>query len=248
MTTSNEIWSEWIEHPGGFIPIGDDVDFEYKLNSGSVLSAGAKASEYKHEFLSMHEWPRIIAYRYKLEYEAMPEDLEWLAKHVTLWDENSGNAKIVFRGKEFSVDNATKRCGFSKAQWLDARQKLGLDSPDSDETHNNPTTEEDDAFRHVEQMCGSDKPTAADILRAGMGHMEDRARTYDNPEGERSMAATVAAFEEVTGIDMTEEQGWLFMVLLKAVRSQQGNFKLDNYEDLAAYAGLCGEAAAIERS
>lgn len=89
--------------------------------------------------------------------------------------------------------------------------------------------------------------TAADILRAGLGHMEDRAATYDKPQGERSMAATVAAFKATTSIELTEEQGWHFMCLLKLVRSQQGNFKLDNYEDLAAYAGLAGEAANKKR-
>lgn len=88
---------------------------------------------------------------------------------------------------------------------------------------------------------------AADFLRAGLGHMEDRASTYDKPEGERSMNATVKAFEEITGIVLTEEQGWLFMVVLKLVRSQQGNFRADNYEDAGAYCGLQGEAAYAER-
>jgi hypothetical protein len=77
--------------------------------------------------------------------------------------------------------------------------------------------------------------------------MQDRAKTYDKPQGERSMAATVAAFNAVTGITLTEEQGWLLMILLKAVRSQQGEYKADNYEDGAAYFGLCGEAASKER-
>lgn len=77
--------------------------------------------------------------------------------------------------------------------------------------------------------------------------MKDRAFTYDKPQGERSMGATVAAFNAVTGHQLTEEQGWLFQVLLKAVRSQQGAFRLDCYEDGAAYFGLMGEAAFSER-
>ncbi len=91
--------------------------------------------------------------------------------------------------------------------------------------------------------------TAHEILLAGIGHMQDRAATYDKPEGERSMVATVAAFNAVTGDGRmdTEERGWLFQLLLKAVRSQQGGFKLDNYEDGAAYFGLAGEAASKER-
>lgn len=77
--------------------------------------------------------------------------------------------------------------------------------------------------------------------------MKDRAATYDKPEGERSMGATVEAFNAVTGHQLTEEQGWLFMALLKAVRSQQGGYRADSYEDGAAYFALAGEAAARDR-
>ena len=95
----------------------------------------------------------------------------------------------------------------------------------------------------------SESVGAAAILSAAKGHLEDRAVTYDKPEGERSMAAAVAAFNEITGdgVMNTEERGWLFMCILKAVRSQQGDFKADNYEDGAAYFALTGEAAAKER-
>ena len=89
--------------------------------------------------------------------------------------------------------------------------------------------------------------TAHDILKAAAGHMQDRAATYDKPEGERSMGATVEAFKAVTGHHLTEEQGWLFMALLKAVRSQQGALRMDSYEDGAAYFALAGESAARDR-
>ena len=84
---------------------------------------------------------------------------------------------------------------------------------------------------------------AHDILQAAAGHMRDRAATYDKPEGERSMGATVAAFRAVTGVSLTETQGWLFMALLKAVRSQQGAYRADSFEDGAAYFALAGESA-----
>lgn len=87
---------------------------------------------------------------------------------------------------------------------------------------------------------------AHEILNAAAGHLADRAKTYDKPEGERSMAATVEAFKAVTGHELTETQGWLFMALLKAVRSQQNAFKLDSYEDGAAYFALAGESASQE--
>ena len=91
---------------------------------------------------------------------------------------------------------------------------------------------------------------ATAFLEAGLAHMQDRAVTYDKPQegGERSMGATVAAFNAATGHALTEEQGWMFMVFLKAVRTQQGQFKADNYEDGAAYFGLMGEAASKGRT
>ena len=97
-------------------------------------------------------------------------------------------------------------------------------------------------------MSTSDGSTAANILTAALGHMRERASTYDKPEGERSMGATVDAFQAVTGVSMTEEQGWLFMALLKAVRSQQGAYRADSYEDGAAYFALAGESAVRDRN
>ena len=89
-------------------------------------------------------------------------------------------------------------------------------------------------------------PTAADILDAGASHIRDRAETYDK-SGERSIPNTVRAFNAITGCNLTSEQGWLFMAVLKAVRSQQGSFKADNYEDGAAYFALMCEQASIDR-
>lgn len=89
---------------------------------------------------------------------------------------------------------------------------------------------------------------ANEVLKAALGHMEDRAATYDKPEGERSMPATVSAFNALTGHQLTAEQGWLFMTVLKLCRTQQGGFRADNYEDGAAYFALMGEQAAGDRA
>lgn len=88
-----------------------------------------------------------------------------------------------------------------------------------------------------------DVQPARDILGCGMKELADREQTYDAPGGERSMAKTVAAFNAIYGLGMTEVQGWQFMELLKIVRSSQGKFKPDNFVDGAAYAALAGEAA-----
>ena len=90
---------------------------------------------------------------------------------------------------------------------------------------------------------------ASEIVEQALKHMRDRAATYDRPDGERSIDATIKAFNAITGDGLmnTEERGWLFMVLLKAVRSQQGDYRADSYEDGAAYFALAGEAAFKER-
>jgi len=83
--------------------------------------------------------------------------------------------------------------------------------------------------------------TAPSILEKGAQHMRDRASQRDTPDGERSMARTVKAFNALFGYDLTETEGWRFMELLKISRSVNG-FNVDDYEDGAAYAALAGEA------
>lgn len=102
----------------------------------------------------------------------------------------------------------------------------------------------------VESVGGSlELSHALQILTQAGSEMKDRATTYDNEDGERSIGKTVKAFAAVCGSSEvnTEEKGWLFMLILKLVRSQQGEFKLDNYVDATAYASLMGEAATDER-
>lgn len=98
-----------------------------------------------------------------------------------------------------------------------------------------------DEAKHPEQQAS--KMHAADFLQCGINHMRDREKTYDAKGGERSMGKTVAMFNSLYDLELTEQQGWAFMCLLKIVRTSQGAFRSDNYEDLAAYAGLMGESA-----
>lgn len=84
--------------------------------------------------------------------------------------------------------------------------------------------------------------TSEKILELAAKEMRDRAAYYDAPDGERSMARTVAAFNAIHGTQITEVQGWQFMELLKMARSTQGAPREDNHVDGAAYAALAGEA------
>lgn len=82
------------------------------------------------------------------------------------------------------------------------------------------------------------------ILGEAVKTLQQRGTDYDGKGyqgGERSMAQTVAIFKEFTGIQLSELDGWRFLMCLKMARSTTGKPKVDTYVDLAAYAGLAGE-------
>jgi hypothetical protein len=88
---------------------------------------------------------------------------------------------------------------------------------------------------------------APELLGRAAALMHERGKTYDTPEGERSMAKTVAAFNAITGRDLTEAEGWLFMQQLKQVRLfTRSAYHADSAEDNIAYAALMAEAKAAE--
>lgn len=103
------------------------------------------------------------------------------------------------------------------------------------------------AYRICSERACSDSLTpriaAHEFLERGVKHMRDRAVQRDSDAGERSMARAVAAFNAQEGTNLTEAQGWRFMIQLKYARAVNGVFVADDYEDMAAYAGLAGEAA-----
>lgn len=101
--------------------------------------------------------------------------------------------------------------------------------------------------KQIEMPFGTPVVHAHDILISASDHLRDRATTYDSAGGERSIPAVVTAFNEITGHKLSAEQGWLFMALVKLVRTQQGAYKGDNYEDGAAYIALMGEQANSDR-
>ena len=101
----------------------------------------------------------------------------------------------------------------------------------------------DIAFYRV--VTKTTQPTAFEFLQKAVQHMEDRAATYDKPEGERSMYKCVFAFNIITGRDLTESEGWLLQQLLKDVRQwQRPDYHADSAEDCIAYAALKAEALA----
>lgn len=88
--------------------------------------------------------------------------------------------------------------------------------------------------------------SSADILRKCVEVQQERGKQRDSDTGERSMKRTVDAFNAAFGKDLTETEGWMFMVCLKMARSVNGDFQLDDYIDGTSYFALAGESAAKE--
>ena len=89
---------------------------------------------------------------------------------------------------------------------------------------------------------------APELLGRAAAHMHERGKTYDAPEGERSMGKTVAAFNAITGHTLTEREGWLLLQVLKDVRLfARAGWHADSAEDCIAYAALKAEAKGAGR-
>lgn len=105
-----------------------------------------------------------------------------------------------------------------------------------------------------ENTIRSEEPSgyvdAVSVMGEVKGIMEDRAKQYDSPQGERSMEMVIEAFNAVTGRDLKPSDGYLIMELLKVVRSQNASREdalNDSIRDNIAYAALYGEALCNER-
>jgi hypothetical protein len=84
---------------------------------------------------------------------------------------------------------------------------------------------------------------APELLGRAATLMHERGKTYDKPEGERSMGRAVEAFNAITGHDLSESEGWLLMQVLKDVRLfTRSEYHADSAEDCIAYAALKAEA------
>jgi hypothetical protein len=91
-------------------------------------------------------------------------------------------------------------------------------------------------------MANNNKVVASDLLSVSLTTLQERASQRDCVDtGERSMAATIKTFNALTGLNLSEENGWEFMILLKMVRGRQGAARPDDYVDLSSYGALLGE-------
>jgi hypothetical protein len=89
------------------------------------------------------------------------------------------------------------------------------------------------------------KMSAADYLVSADAVMRQRGKSYDKNQQkkERSMEQIVKAFNAVTGLQLTVEQGWNFMMVVKMVRlNNSPNWHSDSAIDLIAYGSLLAES------
>lgn len=92
--------------------------------------------------------------------------------------------------------------------------------------------------------------TASHFLQVADDTMKQRGKTYDKQDGgesERSMGKTIKAFNEITGRDLKESEGWLLMLILKQTRQwSKDEYHEDSALDSVAYSALLAEALSNE--
>ncbi len=157
----------------------------------------------------------------------------------------SPHFRQALKGK-FRVSNVTKNRHYCTRDELPSEIQIGDTSwvVVCDRVAPQPTTDQLVTAARFDTASG--RIPAHEFLEKGVGHMKDRASQRDAEDGERSMKRCVEAFNALEGTTLTETQGWKFMVMLKMARSVSGDFTADDYEDMAAYAGLAGESASME--
>lgn len=94
-----------------------------------------------------------------------------------------------------------------------------------------------------EVKASSEERNASTILRSVAKLIEDRASDRD-VEKERSISTTVELFRTITGHQLSEYEGWLFMVCLKLARNRKGTgvFNEDHLLDAMGYLALALES------
>lgn len=92
-----------------------------------------------------------------------------------------------------------------------------------------------------EEKATAYKEEAHTFLAEAAEQMMARAKLRDTNSGERTAGRIADVFNRITGHRLTEADAWMFLVVMKIIRSRGGSYNRDDYVDLAAYASLLGE-------
>lgn len=85
------------------------------------------------------------------------------------------------------------------------------------------------------------------LLNEAARILESRGQERDKEQGERTIPQLVTVFNALTGHNLSNEDGWTFMLLLKLVRMRGGVHKDDDYLDAIGYSALLAEEAIRNR-
>lgn len=204
---------------GGECPVAADTQVEVVFSYGGNVFVAAK-----HLRWSNHPDFSIIAYRV-IEAE---KPVVKIPKGFTPWE--GGEIPVGF-GEQVSIVIRNGNRGSAPAADLNWSHTGGADDII--------------AYQAIEEEKTQRATTrsAPDLLDAAAGHLRDRAATYDKPEGERSMAKTIAIFNLHHDTSLTEAQGWHLLQILKDVRLfTRETYHADSAEDCIAYAALKAES------
>jgi hypothetical protein len=89
--------------------------------------------------------------------------------------------------------------------------------------------------------------TAPELLAQAATILQQRGDERDKSDGERTMAQITRVFNALLNRDLSEEEGWIFMIILKLVRAQAGKVQPDDFLDTIGYAALLAECAVKEK-
>jgi len=85
------------------------------------------------------------------------------------------------------------------------------------------------------------RKTAIDFLGQAAAVLQERGEQRDLPSGERNMERIVTVFNALTRRDLTELEGYFFMLSLKLARASADAFNPDDLLDTIGYSALALE-------
>lgn len=88
--------------------------------------------------------------------------------------------------------------------------------------------------------------SAEDFMEKAASTLVARGREYDGVWGERSGGRIAAAFNAITGRDLSSAEVYLLLLVLKQVRQFNGKYHRDSAVDAISYAALMAEARVRE--
>jgi hypothetical protein len=187
------------------------------------------------------EFPRDSDGFYIWGGDARPVPDDWVVEVKYGGIEAQGKASNYFWGLSFSENLNIKAFRVISTSVHDAAESINNEQGDNGEAE----VDVQKVSREAGFMNAAPR-SAGQFLHQAAELMAERGKEYDKPNGERSTGKAVHAFNAITGRDLTEAEGWLFMSLVKRVRQYSSpKYHKDSAEDGVAYAAL--EAEALER-